>query len=595
MRQGRHANAHSQEVAMFHSLFRRVLILFVLPAALGLARPIVAAPAAAEPPQGSFTDSIEVRVTNIEVVVTDKEGNRVFGLGPEDFRLLVDDEQVPIGYFSEIREGKTTAFPEAPTADVPPSEPETAVPVKAPEPAPLLPAGEPVRTNYLLFIDDYLSAPGRRNLVLERIRKDLDMLEPQDRFAAVAFPGHKLDLITDWSSSREQIERVLEEAEERPIWLAQKELQKIDDIETIMTRRTNQLRRTYAAVGTAMRSFANAPGRRVLLLTSGGWPFDVSMAYQGPTVKRSRVWNTRKALDRLFAVAHQTGFTVYPIDLPGLQTQPISVLDSDPRPTDLPAHVVFNQPKGRAESRDPPPPPPIGGELAAKTLDFNWGRFISGPSQEYENEVTLLLVAEATGGEALLNSRRMRALSAAVEDTRSYYWLGFDHTVSGDDRYRSVEVVALRPGLRVRARKGFTDLSVAAEVDFVVESVLLLAPTSEIAGLRVELGEPRPAGRRQLQVPFTVNIALSKIAIRSADDGLRAVLELRVAAVNERGERSEIARLPLDLHLSPAMTAAPEVIYEASVQVRNRSQRLAFVLHDLTSGNVLASHAALDI
>ncbi|MYJ24076.1 MAG: hypothetical protein F4080_00670 [Holophagales bacterium] len=37
-----------------------------------------------------FSEVIDVRVVNIEVVVTDRDGNRVHGLTASDFELLVD-------------------------------------------------------------------------------------------------------------------------------------------------------------------------------------------------------------------------------------------------------------------------------------------------------------------------------------------------------------------------------------------------------------------------------------------------------------------------------------------------------------------------
>ncbi len=42
-----------------------------------------------------FTDVIDVRVVNVEIVVTDKKGNRIQGLAPSDFELLVDGEPTP--------------------------------------------------------------------------------------------------------------------------------------------------------------------------------------------------------------------------------------------------------------------------------------------------------------------------------------------------------------------------------------------------------------------------------------------------------------------------------------------------------------------
>ena len=43
-----------------------------------------------------FTETLEVRVVNLEVVEEDRQGSRVPGLSPEDFQLLVDGEKLPI-------------------------------------------------------------------------------------------------------------------------------------------------------------------------------------------------------------------------------------------------------------------------------------------------------------------------------------------------------------------------------------------------------------------------------------------------------------------------------------------------------------------
>ena len=42
----------------------------------------------------------------VEAVVTDRQGNRVTGLKPGDFRLEVDGKAVPIEYFNEVRGGQ---------------------------------------------------------------------------------------------------------------------------------------------------------------------------------------------------------------------------------------------------------------------------------------------------------------------------------------------------------------------------------------------------------------------------------------------------------------------------------------------------------
>lgn len=53
----------------------------------------------------TFSETVDVRVVNVEAVVTDRSDTRVLGLTPADFRLLVDDEEVPIDFFSEFRGG----------------------------------------------------------------------------------------------------------------------------------------------------------------------------------------------------------------------------------------------------------------------------------------------------------------------------------------------------------------------------------------------------------------------------------------------------------------------------------------------------------
>ena len=65
-----------------------------------------------------FSEVIDVRVVNIEVVVTDKQGNRIHDLVASDFELLVDGEPTPIDYFTEIAEGLARETAEADVAGV---------------------------------------------------------------------------------------------------------------------------------------------------------------------------------------------------------------------------------------------------------------------------------------------------------------------------------------------------------------------------------------------------------------------------------------------------------------------------------------------
>ena len=125
---------------------------------------LLAAPppqSSAPPPPRTFDEVIDVRVVNVEAVVEDRSGKRVRGLGPADFRLLVDGREVPVEYFTEVAEGKAAAGREGA--------------------APAAGAGEDVGRGYLIFIDESFSIAASRDAALAGIAADLGRLGAEAR------------------------------------------------------------------------------------------------------------------------------------------------------------------------------------------------------------------------------------------------------------------------------------------------------------------------------------------------------------------------------------------------------------------------------
>lgn len=541
-----------------------------------------------------FGEALDVRVVNVEVVVTDRKGNRVTGLAPGDFRLEVDGKPVSVDYFTEVRDGLAAApaVPETGGKDAPPATFEP---------------GEPVGTNYLVFIDDFFPLAIRRNEVLDTLRKDLPLLGPGDRMSIVAWDGVRLKRLATWTASREELAGALEAARRRPargisqkvkmasLRRSQKEQQReqeaIDAVDDVPRRILNPgstleelaYAQTVAAeigdvvnatVG-AMRGSDPPAGRKVLLLLAGGWPLSLQGYVRGGTVTLSEdLPETRSLLEELVNTANLLGYTVYPIDVPGL-TSVTHTADQSGR------EVIVSGP-GSMVSAETPTAQPFA------PSDF-------GSFEEQEIEGTLEYIGRETGGKPLLNGNRAQALTSPAGDTRSYYWLGFSPGWARDDRSHEVRVKVLRDGLQARARKGFLDLSREAEVGMKVESAILFGETGETGPLAVHAGAPRATKQKGLAaIPLTLEIPADAVTLLRDGDGYAAKAILRLAATDDRGNRSEIPRIEIRLTSGKAPAAGQTLRYETQALLRGKASRIVAIVYDPLTGRIASGETRLD-
>lgn len=536
----------------------------------------------------TFGGVVDVRVVNLEVVVTDGK-LPVNGLGSDAFRLLVDGQEVPIEYFTEVRDGFAVA--DGDTAGV------AAVPALAP--------GESVGTRFLVFIDDFFSVTTHRNRALDDLAAQLPLLGPKDSMAVVAFDGDRVDLLTSWTRSLPELERAFAAARSRRAHGLERlaEQQRYDSTNRLLRRgafesgfanvafrgsratfgaeddlRAEELYAQVSSVvdaaSSALRGFALPEGRKVMLLLSGGWPaaayewiygafgegsgavFTSDLFYDlDPFLFTEYLGRDRDVFAPLVATANRLGYTLYPVDVPGVE-----------------GHA------GNAE---------IGG-LADATLAHRLG-----VDREWIEEGTLRQLARATGGRALIDGARSKAIERVIDDTRSYYWLGFSPDWRENDERHKVKVELREKGLKARARTSYSDLSRQTELTMLVESAQLFdLPIPAQDQLGVAFGEPSRGGRR-LVVPVTLEIPLDQLALLPAEKGYTARLELRVAATDDRGHHSDIPVIPLELVGEDTPGAGATALYETSLTLRRRPHRLLISLYDTVSGTILSQRADL--
>ncbi len=520
-----------------------------------------------------FSETVDVQVINLEVVVTDADGNPVHDLAADAFQLVVDGREASVDYFSEVRRGiaRPQALAEAPASP------------RGTQPKPNAAAGEMVGTSYLLFVDQFFGIGRDVERVLGRIRSDVADFGPGDHLAIVAYDGRRLRQVAGWTSGQQAIDRVLTEAAgmktlglqrmgERNLLDRQSggaaasliQGSRTEIYRDYLGRLQGQVDRVLKAATTSLRTFARAPGRKVLLLTSGGWPTEI-LRYAIGTDRLSPVANSytsRTAFDNLVGTANLLGYTIYPIDLPGRVSQ---------------GNVRADEALAAA------------GERSVRTGDQRLqGRALSA-ARENEAEVTLIRLAEATGGVPLINGGRDTALADVRADVASYYWLGFTPTRRKDDANHSIEVVMTRPGLKARSRASFRDLSRRTDVTMQVESHLLFETALKAKPLSATLGKPSKAPGAGVHLPVILEIPMDEVTMLPTAEGFRAELELRVAIVDEQGDRNSIPVIPI--RFSGAQKPAPgqHITYETTLLVRKDKQHLVLAVHDLVGDTILAT------
>ncbi|MXW00985.1 MAG: VWA domain-containing protein [Holophagales bacterium] len=520
-----------------------------------------------------FSEVLDVRVVNVEVVVTDRRGNRIRGLEASDFELLVDREPLPISYFTEVDEGVARSSFDDDVARVP-----------------SVVADEPVGTSYLIFIDDLHAVRQHRDRVLSRLEQDLVLLNPADRVAVVAFDGRNVSRLTDWTNSRQEISEALVLARQRRAggrarlrnWGAQE----------------NQVRKAVMAATATVRAFAVAPGRKVALLLTDGW----SQPARALTIMQAAPpWGDTESLyNPLVHAANQVGFSLYPIDLPGFRDM-VSCSSAPLWNTSSAGNSWFSEPGVGASWRGSPRTTystadsryndDRGWTLGTSTRPLR----IPSPSlqgwcrRENGHEV-LRFLARQTGGLPMLDGSRDRALGEAAEDTRTYYWLGFEAPRDQNDELHDIKVrLPGRRGLRVRTRKHFLDISRSTEVTMLVEGALAFDDSPGKDVLDARFGTPRKAGFRKISVPIEVSIPLDDVQLLPMDGRWMNELEFRVTLIDEHGDRSETPVDKIPIHGSRAPSPGDTFVYETELVMRRREHRYVAAVYDPLSGAILSA------
>jgi VWFA-related protein len=155
-----------------------------------------------------FEGEVTVSEVLLDVIVTDRQGNVILGLGPDDFDVREGGKPVKVrsaGFYSH----------RAPAPAVPPGIPQPATPPGSSTSE----GGEPASRFLILFFDDQRTrALEARGLLQRQVRAGKDTIEflrramtPNDWVAVLSY-DKKLHLVADFTRDRQRIEAAVSAA-----------------------------------------------------------------------------------------------------------------------------------------------------------------------------------------------------------------------------------------------------------------------------------------------------------------------------------------------------------------------------------------------
>ncbi|MYB20264.1 MAG: VWA domain-containing protein [Holophagales bacterium] len=493
-----------------------------------------------------FGEEIDVRVVNVEVVVEDGGGNRVNGLTPDDFRIYVDGVAVGIDYFTEVLENR-------------------AVETRDGEAPPAIGDGESVPTNYVLFVDDDHTMASSRKPVLRGFADQLASLGLNDQVAVVVQSQRRLELLSPFTTDREQTRSALRELQRG-------------------RRFGGSLRSPRLIDQRLMRDvrLEAPPGARVeedLTSVAGDLP---SIIRPLPSPLNERRAETL-ARDLEFSISAVTS-TLRGLDAP--VGRKVLLLLAGQWPVGL--FRPGGQGIGVRTDRE---------MLAALSDAANLLGYTVYPVDQVAAPNPALWrnlrqVARDTGGRAYLAGSNRTALGQISSDVSNYYWLGFVPDYRRDDLPHEVRVEVQRPGLRVRSRSGYVDLSRRAEADMEAQGRLFFPETEPAPGepvLRVEFGMPESSGLRKMRVPVTVHVPVGHFPVIPFEGQFLARLELRFAVVDSNGQQAGMPLIPI--HFRGRSKPPPDAVmpYQATLTLRRKPHDLVVSIHDPLSRQTVST------
>ncbi len=502
-------------------------------------------PPAAQPPAGQpppLTFKVEVNYVEVDAVVTDEQGNFVRNLAKDDFEILEDGKPQSLSVFAPVDIPIERADPPLfATAAIPPD----------------------VATNrtafegrvFVIVIDDLHINFARTSRTRIAARQFVERYVGTNDLVAVVNTRGRADATQDFTGNRQlalaAIDRAMGQGAGSSTRAALEDYRTNQalppGVESRVNRDFSDLERYTNARNSldTLRSLSDFVSgmrgrRKAIVLFSEGINYDVVN-----TIQNRYATDVQASMNTLFAAATRANANIYTVDPRGLTSGTEDTIDmSGSFPIDNSISITDMQEELRI-------------------------------SQD-----SLRAIASETGGLAILNANDYSTgFSRILAENSSYYVLGYYPTnEKRDGRFRKVEVRVTKPGVRVRARRGYYASKGKPEAPKPV------GREGTTAELRDALSSPIPVSGLTMAAaatPFRGTAPNDAIALAleidgaglkfdKKDDGLfHNNIEISLYASDASGKIKDGARDMLGLSLRPQTY---EVVSKGMIRVVRRLQ-----------------------
>jgi len=231
---------------------------------------------------------------------------------------------------------------------------------------------------------------------------------------------------------------------------------------------------TLSVAGDVTTSMKTLPGRKSLVLISGGLPLSESHLAQVnvggapvPVIEtRAYLGNVGYLLRLLVDRASRAGVVINTMDIRGLKASR--------------GVALFTDPGNEATSR-------LGGGTPGTGRVPNMGTFDNLALDTLTGHQGLQALAESTGGVSVVNVGNFREGLDKILARSSYYILAYTPTEAFDNKYHKLEIKVTRPGAKTYARDGYFATPDSARGPLSREDAIIKAAMSPLARRDIEI------------------------------------------------------------------------------------------------------------